>query len=144
MPGIGWGRARLKRVSPASGRCRSGGGWGERCAERAGAVAFVIPKESDSLEDRDVAHRKRRRLWRWWTARLATLAARARLVCLAIAKNAIRKNAAPTIQAICEGRDPGDLTTIDDPRRWIRSARRWKSRLLSDASPVHPALCADA
>ncbi len=39
------------------------------------AVAFVIRK-SDSLEDREVAHSQEERLWRWWTARLATLAAR--------------------------------------------------------------------
>ncbi len=39
----------------------------------------------------------------------------ARLVCLAIAKTRSGKMLRRTIQAICEGRDPGDLTTIDDP-----------------------------
>jgi hypothetical protein len=30
----------------------------------------------------------------------------------------------------CEGRDPGDLTTIEDPARCSRSASTWRSRLM--------------
>lgn len=40
------------------------------------AVAFVIPKRATVWKIVMWRTRKRRRLWRWWTARLATLAAR--------------------------------------------------------------------
>ncbi|MGU0015889.1 AMP-binding enzyme [Escherichia coli] len=51
--------------------------------------------------------RKRRRLWRWWTARSATsVAAHVRFV-LQLPKTRSGKTLRRTIQAICEGRDPG-------------------------------------
>ncbi|VEC55818.1 propionate--coA ligase [Escherichia coli] len=74
------------------------------------AVAFVIPKESDSLEDRDVAHSQEKAIMALVDSQIGQLwPPGARLVCLAIAKNAIRKNAAP--------HDPGDL----------RRTRSWRS-----------------
>ena len=40
----------------------------------------------------------------------------------AAAEDALRQAAAPSLQALAEGRDPGDLTTIEDPARWSRFA----------------------
>ncbi|XNM89673.1 AMP-binding enzyme [Escherichia coli] len=134
MPGIGWGRAVEESISSHPGVAEVAVVGVKDALKGQVAVAFVIPKESDSLEDRDVALRKRRRLWRWWTARLATLAARRTSGLSQLPKTRSGKMLRRTIQAICEGRDPGDLTTMMILRRWIRSARRWKSRLLSDAS----------
>ncbi len=102
VAGIGWGRARLKSISSHPGVAEVAVVGVKDALKGQVAVAFVIPKESDSLEDRDVAHSQEKAIygaggqpdWQLWPPG-------ARLVCLAIAKNAIRKNAAP--------HDPGDL-----------------------------------
>ncbi len=49
-----------------------------------------------------------------------------------------------TIQAICEGRDPGDLTTMMILRHWIRSASDGRVRYCRMRRVAHPTPCADA
>ncbi len=80
------------------------------------AVAFVIPKESDSLEDRDVAHSQEKAIMALVDGQIRLFVARRTS---GLSRNCRKRDpekcCAAQIQAICEGRDPGDLTTIDDP-----------------------------
>lgn len=66
------------------------------------AVAFVIPKESDSLEDRDVAHSQEKAIMALVDSQIGNFGRPAHVWFVSqLPKNAIRKNAAP--------HDPGDL-----------------------------------
>lgn len=80
------------------------------------AVAFVIPKESDSLEDRDVAHLQEKAIMALVDSQIGNFGRPAHVWFVSqLPKTRSGKMLRRTIQAICEGRDPGDLTTIDDP-----------------------------
>ena len=80
------------------------------------AVAFVIPKESDSLEDRDVAHSQEKAIMALVDSQIGNFGRPAHVWFVSqLPKTRSGKMLRRTIQAICEGRDPGDLTTIDDP-----------------------------
>ncbi len=79
------------------------------------AVAFVIPKQSDTLADREAARRGKRDYGAGGQPDRSLWSSGACLVCLAAPKTRSGKMLRRTIRAICEGRDPGDLTTIDDP-----------------------------
>lgn len=80
------------------------------------AVAFVIPKESDSLEDREVAHSQEKAIMALVDSQIGNFGRPAHVWFVSqLPKTRSGKMLRRTIQAICEGRDPGDLTTIDDP-----------------------------
>ncbi len=80
------------------------------------AVAFVIPKESDSLEDRDVAHSQEKAIMALVDSQIGNFGRPAHVWFVSqLPKTRSGKMLRRTIRAICEGRDPGDLTTIDDP-----------------------------
>ncbi|MCN6001249.1 propionate--CoA ligase [Escherichia coli] len=80
------------------------------------AVAFVIPKESDSLEDREVAHLQEKAIMALVDSQIGNFGRPAHVWFVSqLPKTRSGKMLRRTIQAICEGRDPGDLTTIDDP-----------------------------
>ena len=80
------------------------------------AVAFVIPKQSDSLDDRDVAHSEKEAIMALVDSQIGNFGRPANVWFVSqLPKTRSGKMLRRTIQAICEGRDPGDLTTLDDP-----------------------------
>ncbi|PCD70362.1 propionyl-CoA synthetase, partial [Escherichia coli] len=80
------------------------------------AGAFVIPKEIDSLEDREVAHSQEKAIMALVDSQIGNFGRPAHVWFVSqLPKTRSGKMLRRTIQAICEGRDPGDLTTIDDP-----------------------------
>ncbi|MGU0160976.1 AMP-binding enzyme [Escherichia coli] len=78
-------------------------------------MAFVIPKESDSLEDRDVAHSQEKAIMALVDSQIGNFGRPAHVWFVSQLPKRDPEMLRRTIQAICEGRDPGDLTTIDDP-----------------------------
>jgi propionyl-CoA synthetase len=95
------------------------------------AVAFVIPKQSDSLEDRDIAHSEEKAIMALVDSQIGNFGRPAHVWFVSqLPKTRSGKMLRRTIQAICEGRDPGDLTTIDDPRRCSKSVRRSRSNIV--------------
>ena len=76
-------------------------------------VAFVVVRDAD--RDSRARRRMRRRSWPRWIAARRHRAAGARAFRDGAAEDALGQAAAPRIQALAEGRDPGDLTTIEDP-----------------------------
>jgi propionyl-CoA synthetase len=80
------------------------------------AVAFAIPKDSAAVDDPAVASRLEAEVMQRVDNQIGALArpAQVRFVA-ALPKTRSGKLLRRAIQAICEHRDPGDLTTIDDP-----------------------------
>ncbi len=80
------------------------------------AMAFVVPKDAAILNDDAAALRLEGEVMKTVDASLGALArpARVRFVSL-LPKTRSGKLLRRAIQAVCEGRDPGDLTTMDDP-----------------------------
>ena len=80
------------------------------------AMAFVVPKAGDAVTDADVALKLEGEIMKRVADELGALArpARVRFV-TGLPKTRSGKLLRRAIQAVCEGRDPGDLTTIDDP-----------------------------
>ena len=80
------------------------------------AMAFVVPKAGDAVTDSDVALKLEGEIMKRVADELGALArpARVRFV-TGLPKTRSGKLLRRAIQAVCEGRDPGDLTTIDDP-----------------------------
>lgn len=78
------------------------------------AIVFVVPGQEESLQLRDAARRGRNSApggqadWSLWPPA-------AGLLRLPIAEDTIRQDAARTMQALCEGQNPGDLSSIEDP-----------------------------
>ncbi|MBJ9817276.1 propionate--CoA ligase [Citrobacter koseri] len=80
------------------------------------AVAFVIPKQSDTLEDRDVAQTEEKAIMSLVDSQIGNFGRPAHVWFVSqLPKTRSGKMLRRTIQAICEGRDPGDLSTLDDP-----------------------------
>ncbi|MGP3591911.1 propionate--CoA ligase [Vagococcus sp. WN89Y] len=80
------------------------------------AVAFVIPKQSDSLDDPQAAQREEKAIMSLVDGQLGSFGRPAHVWFVSqLPKTRSGKMLRRTIQAICEGRDPGDLTTLDDP-----------------------------
>ena len=80
------------------------------------AMAFVVPKDASGLAD-DAAHLKLEgAIMKLVDEQLGAVArpARVRFVSV-LPKTRSGKLLRRAIQAVCEGRDPGDLTTMDDP-----------------------------
>lgn len=73
-------------------------------------------KESDSLEDRDVAHSQEKAIMALVDSQIGNFGRPAHVWFVSqLPKTRSGKMLRRTIRAICEGRDHGDLTTIDDP-----------------------------
>jgi len=80
------------------------------------AMAFVVPKDGAALGDEQAALLLEGEIMQQVADRLGALArpARVRFVS-ALPKTRSGKLLRRAIQAVCEQRDPGDLTTIEDP-----------------------------
>jgi propionyl-CoA synthetase len=80
------------------------------------AMAFVVPKDSAALADPQAALKLEGEVMKTVDAGLGALArpARVRFVAL-LPKTRSGKLLRRAIQAVCEGREPGDLSTMDDP-----------------------------
>ena len=80
------------------------------------AMAFVVPRDAGGLADANARLRLEGDIMKTVDGQLGSVArpARVRFVTL-LPKTRSGKLLRRAIQAICEGRDPGDLTTIEDP-----------------------------
>ncbi|HEY2255605.1 MAG TPA: propionate--CoA ligase [Variovorax sp.] len=80
------------------------------------AMAFVVPRDGAALADAALALQLEGQIMKRVADDLGALArpARVRFVA-ALPKTRSGKLLRRAIQAVCDGRDPGDLTTIDDP-----------------------------
>ncbi|MGO4396439.1 propionate--CoA ligase [Variovorax sp. M-6] len=80
------------------------------------AMAFVVPRDGAALSDAQAALQLEGEIMKQVADQLGALArpARVRFVS-ALPKTRSGKLLRRAIQAVCEQRDPGDLTTIDDP-----------------------------
>ena len=80
------------------------------------AMAFAVPKDQAALSDANAAMKLEGEVMKVVDQQLGAVArpARVRFVSL-LPKTRSGKLLRRAIQAVCEGRDPGDLTTIEDP-----------------------------
>lgn len=80
------------------------------------AMAFVVPRDASALTDENARLKLEGEIMQVVDKQLGALArpARVRFVTL-LPKTRSGKLLRRAIQALCEGRDPGDLTTIEDP-----------------------------
>ncbi|MGV3497818.1 MAG: propionate--CoA ligase [Hydrogenophaga sp.] len=80
------------------------------------AMAFVVAKDASALGDANAQHKLEGEIMKLVDSQLGAVArpARVRFVSL-LPKTRSGKLLRRAIQAVCEGRDPGDLTTMDDP-----------------------------
>ena len=85
------------------------------------AMAFVVPRDAASVADANARLRLEGDIMKTVDSQLGSVArpARVRFVTL-LPKTRSGKLLRRAIQAICEGRDPGDLTTIEDPSSLAR------------------------
>ncbi len=80
------------------------------------AVAFVIPKHSEKVATPEAKKQMEKEIFGVVDHQLGAVARPARVhVVTLLPKTRSGKLLRRSIQAICEGRDPGDLTTIEDP-----------------------------
>jgi propionyl-CoA synthetase len=80
------------------------------------AVAFVIPKAAASTETAAARAQFEKEVWALVDQQLGAVARPSRVHCVSLLpKTRSGKLLRRSIQALCEGRDPGDLTTIEDP-----------------------------
>jgi propionyl-CoA synthetase len=80
------------------------------------AVAFVVPKLADTAADPAARLALESEVWGLVDKQLGAVARPARVHCVnLLPKTRSGKLLRRLIQAICEGRDPGDTTTIEDP-----------------------------
>jgi len=80
------------------------------------AMAFAVPRDAARVASADLARALEAEVMKRVDDTLGALArpARVRFVTV-LPKTRSGKLLRRTIQALCEGRDPGDLTTLDDP-----------------------------
>lgn len=80
------------------------------------AVAFVIPRHAETTFTAEARAQLEKEVWAVVDKQLGAVARPARVHCVnLLPKTRSGKLLRRSIQAICEGRDPGDLTTIEDP-----------------------------
>lgn len=80
------------------------------------AVAFVIPKVASSTATPEARAQLEKEVWAVVDKQLGAVARPSRVHCVnLLPKTRSGKLLRRSIQALCEGRDPGDLTTIEDP-----------------------------
>jgi len=80
------------------------------------AMAFAVPKDSSVLTDKAAAMKLEGEIMKRVDGDLGAVARPSRVHFVsALPKTRSGKMLRRAIQAVCEGRDPGDLTTMDDP-----------------------------
>ena len=80
------------------------------------AVAFTVVRDARSIESPQQRQRLEAEVMKQVDSQLGALARPARVYFVtALPKTRSGKLLRRSVQAICEGRDPGDLTTIEDP-----------------------------
>ena len=80
------------------------------------AMAFVVPKDSGVLDDAAVCLKLEAEIMKRVDGDLGAVARPARVHFVSmLPKTRSGKLLRRAIQAVCEGRDAGDLTTMDDP-----------------------------
>ncbi len=80
------------------------------------AVAFVIPKHADKVATPEAKKQLEKEIFGVVDHQLGAVARPSRVYCVnLLPKTRSGKLLRRSIQALCEGRDPGDLTTIEDP-----------------------------
>jgi propionyl-CoA synthetase len=80
------------------------------------AMAFVIAKHADKVATPEAKKQLEKEIFGVVDRQLGAVARPARVFCVnLLPKTRSGKLLRRSIQAICEGRDPGDLTTIEDP-----------------------------
>jgi propionyl-CoA synthetase len=80
------------------------------------AMAFVVPRDGKAVTDADAALKLEGEIMKVVADQLGALARPARVRFVSgLPKTRSGKLLRRAIQAVCEQRDPGDLTTIDDP-----------------------------
>jgi len=80
------------------------------------AMAFVVAKDTNGLDDAQARLRLEGEIMKTVDQRLGALARPARVhIVTLLPKTRSGKLLRRAIQAVCEHRDPGDLTTMDDP-----------------------------
>ncbi len=80
------------------------------------AMAFAVPKDSGVLADKAAAMKLEGEIMKRVDGDLGAVARPSRVHFVsALPKTRSGKMLRRAIQAVCEGRDPGDLTTMDDP-----------------------------
>ena len=85
------------------------------------AVAFVIPKNTATISSPEARVQLEKEVWAVVDKQLGAVARPARVHCVnLLPKTRSGKLLRRSIQAICEGRDPGDLTTIEDPASLVQ------------------------
>jgi len=79
-------------------------------------IAFAVVKDAGKIGSRELAEAHAKEIMATVDKQLGAIARPAR-VCFVtlLPKTRSGKLLRRSIQAICEGRDPGDLTTIEDP-----------------------------
>jgi propionyl-CoA synthetase len=80
------------------------------------AMAFVVPKDGRAATDAEAALKLEGEIMKVVADQLGALARPARVRFVSgLPKTRSGKLLRRAMQAVCEGRDPGDLTTMDDP-----------------------------
>ncbi len=80
------------------------------------AVAFVIPRHADAAATPEARKQLEKEILAVVDKQLGAVARPSRVHCVnLLPKTRSGKLLRRSIQALCEGRDPGDLTTIEDP-----------------------------
>ncbi|RYF60871.1 MAG: propionyl-CoA synthetase, partial [Comamonadaceae bacterium] len=80
------------------------------------AMAFVVPRAGPAATEAEAARRLEGEIMQAVAAQLGALARPARVYFVhALPKTRSGKLLRRAIQAVCEQRDTGDLTTLDDP-----------------------------
>ena len=91
------------------------------------AIAFVIPKQADAVATAEGRQALEAEIMRVVDKQIGAVGRPSRVLFVSLLpKTRSGKLLRRSIQAICEGRDPGDLTTIEDPGalEQIRNALR--------------------
>ncbi|MDD0837338.1 propionate--CoA ligase [Curvibacter sp. HBC61] len=80
------------------------------------AMAFVVPKDAGSAESPEARLRLEGEIMKVVDGQLGAVARPSRVIIVnVLPKTRSGKLLRRALQAVCEGRDPGDLTTMDDP-----------------------------
>lgn len=95
------------------------------------AVAFVVLKDASAAEDAARRHAVQKEIMAQVDRQLGAVARPALVhIVPALPKTRSGKVLRRSIQALCEGRDPGDLTTIEDPN----TLRQIQAAMLGEAA----------
>ena len=92
------------------------------------AVAFVIPKHAETVATPEARQQLEKEVFALVDRQLGAVARPSRVHCVnLLPKTRSGKLLRRSIQALCEGRDAGDLTTIEDPQSLVQIREALKS-----------------